>query len=122
MDFVGHWVNEEGNILLIRRFFESWYRYRVRYIRKDGRLLLKNRINLFMHMFPFGCFGKIEGERLIVDLGGGPLGPNLELRLCKDLDKDREMLLPEIIPSLSGWEDIVRIEWLEPLSPFHRVK
>ena len=42
MDFIGRWKNEEGNILIIRKFLKI--RYLVRYIRKDGKLLLKNRM------------------------------------------------------------------------------
>jgi len=119
MDFVGRWKNEEGNILIIRKFFRK--RYLVRYIRKDGKLLLKNRIYLFVSMFPFGCLGKIEEEKLVVSLCGiwGPW-----IHFCPSLSEidNAEILLPEIEPSINdGYEDIQGIEWLQPLSPFKRI-
>ena len=118
MSFVGQWRNKEGNILVIKSFRRN--RYFVRYIRKDGKLLLWNRIKLFITMFPFGCLGQISGNDLLVDLGG-PLGPALRLKQMLLEENKVEILVPKIVPSISGWEDVIGIPWLEPLSPFHRI-
>ena len=119
MYFKGQWRNQEGNELFIRHLWGR--KYLVKYVRKDGKLLFPNRMKLAICMFPFGCLGKLEDNDLNVSLGGGPFAPDLQLRPYKDLNNDIDMLLPEIIPSLSGYEHVMRISWLEPLSPFFRV-
>ena len=119
MDFVGRWCNEEGNILVIRRLFKA--RYLIRYIRKDGKLLLQNRIYLTISMFPFGCFGKIEGEDLVMSICG-IWGPWIHFHPSVSEVDDTETLLPDIEPSINdGYEDIMGIGWLQPLSPFRRI-
>jgi hypothetical protein len=118
MDFKGRWINTEGNVLVIKTFGRRYYR--VKFIRKDNKLLLWNRIKLFISMFPFGCFGKKSGNDLLVDVGG-PLGPALCLKPALSENDGSEILLPEIVASISdGWEDVLGIAWLEPLSPFRK--
>jgi hypothetical protein len=117
--FTGYWCNEEGNILVIKPFF--WKRYVVKYIRRDGKLLFGSRLKLFLHMFPIGRIGKLENGDLVVSLRG-IWGPWLHLHRSYSEIDDSEILLPKIESSISdGWEDVVGIPWLQPLSPFHRV-
>ena len=119
MDFAGRWCNEEGNILVVRHLFKN--RFLIRYIRKDGKLLLRNRIQLSINMFPFGRLGKTEREELVVSLCG-IWGPWIHLCPSKSEIDNSETLIPSIEPSISdGWEDITGIGWLEPLSPFQRI-
>jgi hypothetical protein len=72
-------------------------------------------------MFPIGRIGKLENGDLVVSLRG-MWGPWLHLHQSySDIDKS-EILLPKIESSISdGWEAVVGIPWLQPLSPFHRV-
>lgn len=116
LNFVGKWQNEERNELYIRPFLKG--RYLVKFVRKDGKLLLPNKIQLFLHMFPFGRLGKIIEDELVINLQG-PMGPTLNLKF--NSEGGEEIILPEIGPSLyDGYEHVIGIPWLMPLSPFRK--
>lgn len=116
--FAGCWQNEEGNVLVIKPFGK---RFLVRFIRKDGKLLFWNRLRLFFHMFPVGRIGKIDGNKLVISLCG-VWGPWIHFRPSVSEMNNVETLSPEIEPSINdGYENIIGIEWLQPLSTFKRL-
>jgi len=117
--FVGRWQNEEGNMLIIKPF---WKRCLVRYFRRDGKLLFWNRLKLFFHMFPIGRIGKLDNNELVISLCG-VWGPWIHFRASVSEIDNTEILLPEIEPSINdGYENIMGIGWIQPLSPFRRIK
>jgi hypothetical protein len=120
--FAGHWVNADGNLLIIRTTRRG--RFRARFIRKDGRVSLRQRFLARLFERPaFGLYGAVRDGALEIEIGPGMHGRALRLRFARDEDGD--LLLPEIAPSIVDLDDwcraqAPRVPWLEPLSRFRR--